>query len=116
METEQDDRVEEHHLLNNGGFCVKLISDEGNDDEGTSKATRMPSYIGAFTSSNNKRTMNKSTFLLDATKYHRVCDQETYSLRRNFWDNPKKDYFVGKELGQGEKRNAVVVVYFILCF
>ena len=42
METEYDDRVEEHHKLKNGGYFVKTKNDERKVDDETTKNNRMP--------------------------------------------------------------------------
>ena len=55
---EYNDRVEENHKWQIGVSIVKLDIDEEIDEGWASKINRIPLNLGAFISSNNKRTMD----------------------------------------------------------
>ena len=56
---------------------MKIKSDEGIDDDETSKINRMPLQLGSFISNNSKRIMNHFSKLLDGIKPKSVHYKDT---------------------------------------
>ena len=92
MATEYDDRVEENHKLENGGFIVEVKNDRGIDDDETSKSSKMPSNISAFILTNSKRIKNHFILLRDGIKHNSAYYNDTHSfhIQKNYWDSMKK--------------------------
>ena len=68
METEYDNRVEEHQKMQNGRYKVKNQNDEevDNDDE-TSRKNAMRSHFSSLNLSNSKRILKYFRILLDGS-------------------------------------------------
>ena len=85
IETEYDDKIEEYHKLQKGGFFVKCKNDEGIDEDQTSIKNRMRSQSEAFTLGNSKHKLNHSALLLDEIETNSLftCLQVHYVLGTN---------------------------------
>ena len=84
METEYDDRVEQFHKLQSGGYILKYENDEGRDDDKTSEIHRMLSHLCAIILSNSKRILNHFIIIIiiiiTGTKTSSVYYMDTFSL------------------------------------
>ena len=103
METEYDERVKDYWKLPNGNYFVKLVMDEGVDNDVEEKNT-MPSQLGAFILSNSKRIMNNFIRVIDGFKTNNVYYQDTDSLyiEKKHWELLNNKGLVGNDLLQGK--------------
>ena len=73
-------RVAEYRKMVNRGCCVKIKSDEGINDDETSKIHRRQSHLGASLLSNSKRIRIHFKKFRDGNNSERVCEMDTDSI------------------------------------
>ena len=72
MKAEYDERVGESQKLQNGGYIVKPISDEGIKDDATSNVNRRPFLPSAFNLNKSKKVMQHLIKVLDGLETNGV--------------------------------------------
>ena len=103
MHTEYDERIKDYWKISNINYIVKMIDDQGLEDE-VKKLNTMPLHLGAFILSNSKRIVNNFIHAIDGFYTTDVFYTDTDSLyiENKHWDNLDKAALVGKNLLQGE--------------
>ena len=103
MESQYDERVKDYWKISGINYIVKMIDDEGLEDE-IKKINTMPLHLGAFVLSNSKRIMNNFIHAINRFYTNDVYCTDTDSLyiENKHWDKLKNDGLVGKNLLQGK--------------
>ena len=103
MQTEYDERVKDYWKISNINYIVKMIDDEGLEDE-IKKINTMPLHLGAFVLSNSKRIMNNFIHAINGFYTNDVYYTDTDSLyiENKHWDKLSRAGLVGKNLLQGK--------------
>ena len=101
--TEYDERVKDYWKTLGTNYIVKMIDDQGIEDE-VKKRNAMPLQLGAFVLSNSKRIMNNFIHAINRFYTNDVYYTDTDSLyiENKHWDKLDKAELVGKNLIQGK--------------
>ena len=103
MQIHYDENALDYWKLPNGIYIVKIKNGDGLDDNNNVENT-LPSDLGAFTSSNSKRFMNK--FIEEINGFYNNIiyygDTEILYLEKKYWDVLDKANLVGINLCQGK--------------
>ena len=87
MQTKYDDNVLEYWKLANGNHIVKLKKDNGIEGDNEVE-NKLPSHLGAFILSNNKRFMNN--FIGEINGFYNNSefhgDTDSMYFEKKFWD------------------------------
>ena len=101
--TECYKRVKVYWKKSHGNCIVKMIDDEGLEDE-VKKLNTTSLHLGAFVLSTSKRKKNKSINALDGfyTNDFYYTDTDSLHIENKYWDKLQKAGLVGKGLLQGK--------------
>ena len=103
MCTEYDERVKDYWKLSHGNYIVKMVQDEGLEDQ-VKKLNTMPLHLGAFVLSNSRRIMNNFIHANNRFYTNDIYYGDTDSLyfENKHWDKLDKAGLIGKGLLQGK--------------
>ena len=115
MMTEYDERVLDYWKINYGTYFVKLIDDEGLEDE-VKKVNTMPLHLGAFVLSKSKRIMNNFIHAIDGFCTNDVYYTDTDSLyiENKHWEKLNKTGLVDKNRLQSKNDYKDVGIFWIV--
>ena len=104
MTSEYDERIKDYWKISVNNYIVKMIDDDGLEDE-VNKLNTMPLNLGAFVLSNSKRIMNNFIHAINGVYTNDVFYTDTDSLyiEKKHWDKLDRTGLVGKNLLQGKK-------------
>ena len=103
MMSEHDERVKDYWKISGNNYVVKMIDDNGLEDQ-VKKLNTMPLHLGAFVLSNSKRIMNNFIHAINGFYTNDVYYTDTDSLfiENKHWEKLEKAGLVGKGLLQGK--------------
>ena len=117
MKTEFDENVLDYSKLPNGNFFVKMIKDDGLDDDCDITNT-LPAVLGAFILANSRRIMNN--FIREKNGFYEnniyYTDTDSLFIEKKYWDVLDRAHLVGEELCQGKNDYKTGGIFYGLFF